>query len=297
MLHLGVTFAMTIVRHRVSVDKFALVDEGPARGWWIPGGGVDGHENVLTGAVREVQEEAGTQLAEDQLRFLSLEISPGRLRYFFYAVAQSESLKTQPDEESRGAVWATLEETSRVPKLRSPEPLFWFGRCQGASGYTGFEMANILDHYVEPNTTGIPLGKRQGFSCTVQCLFVCNNATNPQMFLTSMNPHTEMHSFPSVTFDLEEPSFTGRVLMEARKLNLVPKGVVMIHDHRDKEHQLDLRVAFYCEPHPNELSHKDLKWATELEDKSDRFAARVLELTLANDIKPLSVVFELETEQ
>jgi len=133
-------------------SQYALVHERPPRGWWLPGGGIEHIDDTpVDAAIRETVEEAGspsllpllpllqsmrmTKEEEPKLRLLpsmthliSLEQSPGRLRFIFRGewiddfvdncddqTATSNEpkniLKCPPgDKESIEAKWLTWDE-------------------------------------------------------------------------------------------------------------------------------------------------------------------------------------------
>lgn len=93
---------------RPESERYVLVHEKPPRGWWLPGGGVEHHdETPVHAAVRESVEEAGTpsllallrstqtvandtgvtaqerQALPTMTHLISLEQSPGRIRFIF----------------------------------------------------------------------------------------------------------------------------------------------------------------------------------------------------------------------
>lgn len=115
------TIALVVVRDG---DRFVLVDEHRDRGWYLPAGRVDHGEAIVDGARREVREEAGLEVALDGI--LRIEHTPARaerdarLRVFFLAHPIGGALKTEADDESRGAAWVRLAQLPHY-RLRSPE--------------------------------------------------------------------------------------------------------------------------------------------------------------------------------
>ena len=57
----SVNSALAICRNP-QTGKYLAVNETKNRGWWIPGGGVDGGETFREGAHRECMEEAGVEI-------------------------------------------------------------------------------------------------------------------------------------------------------------------------------------------------------------------------------------------
>eukprot|EP01047_Picozoa_sp_COSAG01_P064375 COSAG01_NODE_8509_length_2759_cov_11.963910_2_plen_343_part_00 len=158
-----VAFALTVVAHPSNgagdgeggCDRYLLVHEKEARGWWLPGGGVDAGQTLQEAAVREAQEEAGLDVTlTGVLRVDHHTPCGGRLRVIFLAqptsAATADELKTTPDLHSRGARWVTLAECAAIESgelwhscddvpmetchLRGPEPLQWFTHVARGGG-------------------------------------------------------------------------------------------------------------------------------------------------------------------
>ena len=113
--------ALVVVREG---DRYVLVDEHRDRGWYLPAGRVDPGESIVEGARREVREEAGLEVELDGI--IRIEHTPAqghrdaRLRVVFVAHVVGGALKTEADDESRGAAWVGVHELYRY-RLRSPE--------------------------------------------------------------------------------------------------------------------------------------------------------------------------------
>lgn len=115
-------FVLVVVRlgHR-----FLLVHERKhGQLWYLPAGRVEPGETFVQAAVRETFEETDIPVAVEGV--LRIEHSPladgrARLRVIMVARPQDDTLpKRQPDDDSLGAAWVTLEELSMVP-LRGEE--------------------------------------------------------------------------------------------------------------------------------------------------------------------------------
>ena len=113
--------ALIVVHHQ---GHFVLVHEKKNRGWYLPAGRVDPGESLEEGARREVREESGLEVELDGI--IRFEFTPAfagrdaRMRVIFLAHPVGGALKTEPDHESMGAAWVTLDDLDRYP-LRAPE--------------------------------------------------------------------------------------------------------------------------------------------------------------------------------
>ncbi|KAI8802647.1 hypothetical protein BJ742DRAFT_778017 [Cladochytrium replicatum] len=153
--HRQPVFALVVCR-RPSDGRFLMVDEVSSQGWWLPGGGVEVGEDLVSAAERETLEEAGIVV---QIKgILRMEYTPSeygfRIRVIFYAEPAPESTplptrsaealfqavpqlpafmitipsppKHVPDLHSAGACWVALEHFGEHLPLRGREPLIWF---------------------------------------------------------------------------------------------------------------------------------------------------------------------------
>lgn len=169
-------------------QQYVLVHEKPPRGWWLPGGGVEYYdETPVHAAIRESVEEAGSpsllplmqsansnkdetkqlQLLPSMTHLISLEQSPGRIRFIFRgewiddcndnSEVEQRSASKEPktilkcppgDEDSIEAKWMTYDEVPRFgeskraarnkspllllsdPWLRGHEPITFFGMLE-----------------------------------------------------------------------------------------------------------------------------------------------------------------------
>lgn len=114
-------FALAVVRRG---DRFLLVQERKhGQLWYVPAGRVEPGESFAAAACRETLEEAGIPVRI--LGVVRIEHSPAlraaRLRVVFLAEpADDTPPKSQPDDESLGAAWVSLEELDGLP-LRGDE--------------------------------------------------------------------------------------------------------------------------------------------------------------------------------
>mmetsp|Transcript_39600 Transcript_39600/g.51893 ORF Transcript_39600/g.51893 Transcript_39600/m.51893 type:complete len:137 (+) Transcript_39600:127-537(+) len=113
-------------------NKWLAVEETKRRGWFLPGGKVDGGETFIQAAKREALEEAAMNLVFKGWLTLdhkhsSRDRRSGSLWAVLYAEPPSLEVannpKDWPDSESLKAEWKTiaeLEEYDRVSNLRDP---------------------------------------------------------------------------------------------------------------------------------------------------------------------------------
>jgi phosphatase NudJ len=114
-------FALVVVRlgHR-----FLLTQERKYGATWsVPGGRVEPGETLVAAAVREVLEETAVPIKLDGI--LRVEHSPAegsaRIRVIFIGSPLDDTEpKSQPDDESLGAAYLTLDEIRELP-LRGAE--------------------------------------------------------------------------------------------------------------------------------------------------------------------------------
>lgn len=115
----GVALNFGAVRTRVFIivgDEILVVKNwfGPGT-WSLPGGGVHRNEDPKTGAVREVLEEVGVRLHEEQLRTLTeqpmrLIHGSARINVMVYAVVLPEKpVLTLQKNEISGSAWMLPE--------------------------------------------------------------------------------------------------------------------------------------------------------------------------------------------
>ncbi len=114
-------FAVVVVRWG---ERFLLVQEAKHQQmWYLPAGRVEQGESYGEAAVRETLEESG--IAVRPVGIIRIEHTPkrssARLRVVYLAEPEGDTTpKNQPDGESLGAVWVTLEELDHY-SLRGPE--------------------------------------------------------------------------------------------------------------------------------------------------------------------------------
>jgi len=101
--------------------------DGPR--WTLPGGGVELHETVEEGAVREVREETGYDVVLDRLLTVDTYVIPGSRRHLetdrsmkavrviFSATVTGGELTPEVDGTTDEARWFTLEEAARLPRV------------------------------------------------------------------------------------------------------------------------------------------------------------------------------------
>lgn len=117
-------FVLVVVRKD---DKFLLVHERKhEQKWYLPAGRIEPRETFIQAAYRETLEETGVPIKIEGI--LGLQHTPildgtARVRFILLASPQDDTPpKSEPDEESLGAAWMTLEEMEEVD-LRGKEVL------------------------------------------------------------------------------------------------------------------------------------------------------------------------------
>ena len=114
-------FALVVVRWG---HRFLLTQERKYGSTWsIPGGRVEPGESLQAAAIREVLEETGVPVKLDGV--LRVEHTPGeasaRIRVIFIGSPLDDTApKTEPDDESLGAAYLTIDEIRDRP-LRGAE--------------------------------------------------------------------------------------------------------------------------------------------------------------------------------
>ncbi|KAJ1347189.1 putative nudix hydrolase 1 [Parelaphostrongylus tenuis] len=113
-LHDNVNYvaAGIILRGEGSETEVLLIQEAKKTcygKWYMPAGRVEAGETLENAVKREVREESGYVC--DVIELLSLEVQgSGWYRFSFYCEIVSGDLKTQPNEESLGAQWWSVDE-------------------------------------------------------------------------------------------------------------------------------------------------------------------------------------------
>jgi phosphatase NudJ len=120
-------FALVVVRRKTARgEEFLLVHENKKdRGWYLPAGRVEPGEKITRAARRECLEETGVKIVIDGILRIEHEPREGdaRCRVFFTGRPKDENAatpKSEPDSESLGAAWVTLDELPKY-SLRADE--------------------------------------------------------------------------------------------------------------------------------------------------------------------------------
>ncbi len=130
-------FVLVVVRRD---DKFLLVHERKhEQKWYLPAGRIEPREDFIRAALRETLEETGVPIEIEGV--LGIQHTPildgtARVRFILLAhPADNTPPKSEPDDESLGAAWMTLEEMNDV-ELRGEEVLHLFRHvARGAPVY------------------------------------------------------------------------------------------------------------------------------------------------------------------
>jgi phosphatase NudJ len=110
-------FVLVVVRKD---DKFLLVHERKhEQKWYLPAGRIEPREDFIQAARRETLEETGIPVKIDGLFHIHhTPIIDGTARVRFLLTASPEDdtpPKSEPDEDSLGAAWMTIEEMNDIP--------------------------------------------------------------------------------------------------------------------------------------------------------------------------------------
>jgi 8-oxo-dGTP pyrophosphatase MutT (NUDIX family) len=125
-------FVLVVVRQD---DKFLLVHERKhEQKWYLPAGRIEPRETFIQAAHRETLEETGVPIIIEGI--LGIQHTPildgtARVRFILLARPEDETPpKSEPDDESLGAAWMTLDEMREV-ELRGTEVLQIFHYVAG----------------------------------------------------------------------------------------------------------------------------------------------------------------------
>jgi 8-oxo-dGTP pyrophosphatase MutT (NUDIX family) len=152
-------FSLVVVQH--PDGRFLAVHESRGRGWWLPAGFVDPGDDLMSAAIRETKEEAGIDVRlEGILRIEhTMTLYRGRCRIVFFArpIDENQPPKSEPDKESEGAAWVTLDELVQLgqsaPGLRGPELLDWGRYVQGGGAIFPLTLLTREGEMIPPPPT------------------------------------------------------------------------------------------------------------------------------------------------
>lgn len=113
-----VTTDLVVKRKGTTTWEILLIERKnePYKGSWaLPGGFVETHEKVLTGACRELEEETGVKLQEEQLRFIGYFDTPdrdprGRLISFAFEAWVEVDVQVKAGDDAGKAQWFLLDD-------------------------------------------------------------------------------------------------------------------------------------------------------------------------------------------
>lgn len=100
--------------------KFLLIRESNLKfknQWYLPGGALEENEDVTSGLIREVKEEAGYEIGINGICFIKYVDRPvSRKGLYIYCSVRTiaGTVKTTADENSMEAGWFTLAEVPRL---------------------------------------------------------------------------------------------------------------------------------------------------------------------------------------
>ncbi|KAA8498153.1 8-oxo-dGDP phosphatase NUDT18 [Porphyridium purpureum] len=120
-------FALVVVKN--AAGQFLLVQEYASSGYWLPAGKVNPGEDIQDAAQRITKEQTGMSIEITGILRASYtpqdQIARMRVVYLAKPTDESQPLKTIPDYNSLGAVWAATADLPDL-KLRGSEPRDWF---------------------------------------------------------------------------------------------------------------------------------------------------------------------------
>jgi phosphatase NudJ len=138
------SFVLVVVEHE---GKVLLVRERKhGQTWYLPAGGVEIGETLVTAAVRETMEEAGVHVAPTHLLALDQTwtamggVPSVHFRFVFRArVIGDPTPKSLPDRHSLGAMWVAREHFVSLP-LRAPEVVGFAALARSAAPKLPLEL-------------------------------------------------------------------------------------------------------------------------------------------------------------
>lgn len=77
--------------------------------WSLPGGSIEIGEDIKLGAIREVKEECGLDIKEDDIFLIGMDIDDNNIDYTYYATKFTGDLIAKEDEMIN-FTWFTIEE-------------------------------------------------------------------------------------------------------------------------------------------------------------------------------------------
>ncbi len=99
-------------------QEILLIERGnnPFKGLWaLPGGYVENNEEIITAALRELREETGAIVNEDELDFLGYFDAPdrdprGRMISLAFGVEIHEDITLQAGDDARNVQWFSIHD-------------------------------------------------------------------------------------------------------------------------------------------------------------------------------------------
>jgi 8-oxo-dGTP pyrophosphatase MutT (NUDIX family) len=127
-------------------DRFLLVHERKhEQKWYLPAGRIEPREDFIRAACRETLEETGVPVEIQgilQIQHTPMFDGSARVRFIVLARPLDDTPpKSEPDDESLGAAWATVEEMKQLP-LRGEE--VWKIAQSVAGGATVFPLSLVI---------------------------------------------------------------------------------------------------------------------------------------------------------
>ena len=119
-------------------------------GYWIgPGGHVDENEDILTAAIREVEEETGVKVGDAEIKLKAIAIGNhsdrGETYLVHYFLIRLDSDQTIIDSDEGGSSWIPTKEVLTMDKVFPPFKYYLEHSLSDNSGilYTNVRLENL----------------------------------------------------------------------------------------------------------------------------------------------------------
>lgn len=205
-------FGVVIV-NKPGTNTYLAVNETRNRGWWIPAGFIDPGESIEDGAKRECVEEGG--INPKMTGVLRVEWRPNRARWAYLAEPENpeQKPKSEPDSESLGAEFVTVEHMTKVArrgKCRGPE-LLWWGEYLDKGGVVA-PLDFLVTNYNDKNPSW---ARGNGGTPTKTTLIFIVQHGNQLL----VEKQAESNQFTFIRTNVEDPGAYHKTLFNSLKSN------------------------------------------------------------------------------